>query len=71
MEVDPVRESSVPWKVPRIQDLVSCDNFRTPVIFQVSDNLVFVGETALFCGSEKPVIFQKSHTDADSHCVTW
>jgi len=35
---------SVPWKSLWIQDSVSCDNFRTPVIFEVLDNLVFVGD---------------------------
>jgi len=27
-----------------MQDLASCDSFRTPVIFWVPDNLVFVGD---------------------------
>ena len=29
-----------------MQDMVGGDNNRTPVIFQVPDNLVFVGDTA-------------------------
>jgi len=35
---------TVPRRSLWIQDLVCCDYFRTPVIFQVPDNLVFVGE---------------------------
>ncbi len=33
----------IPWKDLPMQDMVSCDNNRTPVQFQGSDNLVFVG----------------------------
>ena len=41
-----------------MQDLASCDYFRTPVIFQVPDIYVFVGVTSLFCSHEKLVIYK-------------
>ena len=34
-----------------MQDLVGCDNNRTPVVFEVFDNLVFVGGIGKFCMS--------------------
>ena len=36
-----------------MQDSVGGDNNRTPVIFQVSDNLVFVGDTKGFGAAKK------------------
>jgi len=37
--------------------MVGCDNNRTPVIFQVSDNLVFVGDSTTGPERLMPVIF--------------
>ena len=46
--------STVPRKDLSWQGLVGGDNNRTPVIFQVSDNLVFVGD-------ERKIIVQFSY----------
>ena len=34
---------SMPLRLPSTQDMVDCDNNRTPVKCKVSDNLFFVG----------------------------
>ena len=40
-----------------MQDMVGGDNNRTPVIFQVSDNLVFVGGNTVFSDLKRLVIY--------------